>query len=245
MHTCTPGQVAHTPRACGLLSFRYQASAESRRLLRVEPRESVASENRLRHGATEREHGQSAVSELLHLHLLLLGRVRDEANRVEAVVAGLAARAAEHLIDGNGGEKLEHPQPQEQLAHRAVGHTRVVRLQSRELIARKCVEVGEDQAHKRQHGDAAVLQLSLTQPVHGQDLGETERIEAHVTDVALELWPLHEEGQRLGILHRRRRRRGSCFRCSSVLFCLSLHEDGTSPLARHRGARHHRRRREP
>ena len=54
------------------------------RLLRVEPREGVAREHGLRNGATEGEHGQSAVGELLHLHLLLLLGVRDEANRVEA-----------------------------------------------------------------------------------------------------------------------------------------------------------------
>mmetsp|Transcript_13719 Transcript_13719/g.32525 ORF Transcript_13719/g.32525 Transcript_13719/m.32525 type:complete len:227 (+) Transcript_13719:289-969(+) len=213
------------------------------RLLRVEPREGVAREHGLRHGATEGEHGQSAVGELLHLHLLLLLGVRDEANRVEAVVAGLAARAAEHLVDANEGEELEQAQPQEQLAHRAVGHAGVVRLQSRELVARQRVKVGEDHANKGQHRDAAVLQLGLAQPVHGQDLRKSERVEAHVTDVALQLWPLHKHGQRLGILNHRRRGLVSFCLCISGLLLRLLHERSASPL-HHRGARHHRRWRE-
>eukprot|EP00326_Haptolina_ericina_P044071 CAMPEP_0181258516 /NCGR_PEP_ID=MMETSP1096-20121128/50819_1 /TAXON_ID=156174 ORGANISM="Chrysochromulina ericina, Strain CCMP281" /NCGR_SAMPLE_ID=MMETSP1096 /ASSEMBLY_ACC=CAM_ASM_000453 /LENGTH=70 /DNA_ID=CAMNT_0023356905 /DNA_START=715 /DNA_END=927 /DNA_ORIENTATION=+ len=67
----------------------------------------MAGQHRLREETADGEHRKAAVGELLHLQLLFLRRVSGETKRVETVVARLAARSAEHLVDGDGGEQLE------------------------------------------------------------------------------------------------------------------------------------------
>mmetsp|Transcript_25468 Transcript_25468/g.75104 ORF Transcript_25468/g.75104 Transcript_25468/m.75104 type:complete len:307 (-) Transcript_25468:7-927(-) len=175
-----------------------------------EVREGVSGQDGLGDKAAKGEHGQPAVCELLHLEVRLLGRVGREAERVEAVVAWLAARAAQHLVDRDCREDLEQPDPQQQLAHAALGNDGVVRLERGVVESREVPEVGEGEAKRRQHRRAAVLDLSLAQPRQGQNLGETERVEADVADEGAHrpkrLAP-HQEGQRLAVHDRRRRRR--------------------------------------
>tara|TARA_B110001452_G_C15141958_1_gene397623 strand:- start:200 stop:550 length:351 start_codon:yes stop_codon:yes gene_type:complete len=87
--------------------------------------------------------------------------------------------------------------------------------------------------------------LLLGEAHHRQDLGEAERVEADVANVALQLRPLHEEGQRLGVLDSRGRRLRSSSLSGLLLFDrrLGLHEEGRA-AQRHGGARELRRRAE-
>ena len=61
---------------------------------------------------------------------LIISFVRTEAERIEAEVPGLTARAPEHLVDPDGGDDFEQPEPEQQLAHRARRDTSVVGLHS-------------------------------------------------------------------------------------------------------------------
>eukprot|EP00962_Isochrysis_galbana_P048034 scaffold19910_cov145-Isochrysis_galbana.AAC.3 len=121
--------------------------------------------------AGDGEHGEPAVVDLLGGHLLVLGRRgRFQAERVETEVAGLVVRAdrpwlaAEWRVEGEDGEHLHHgdgddhggPEGlQRGLLERDVGRYIDRATKERmELLA-------DEEAERRKHRDAAVLQLHL------------------------------------------------------------------------------------
>jgi len=152
------------------------------------------------------KHGEAAVldlSELVPLHGL---GVLAEAEGVELEVAG-GALAVEGLEEGVGAEHLGETEPGEELPHASLGDDLVVEA-SHLGTAGDLGEGGvggdvlEHGAGGGEHGDAAVLELSLAEELDVGDRGEAEGVEANVTNHgAIEGLGLLEEGDRGGHLH--------------------------------------------
>ena len=158
--------------------------------------------------AGEGKHGETAILDLLELHVvdLLLGLVGEEADGVEAVVTGGAAGSVEGLHEGDGANDLGEAEPEEELAHGAVLDEGVVGGDRGEALvglgegvnAKAAVDGAE--AEPGHHADTAVLELGLAEEVHGDEVGETEGVEANITDVSLEVLRVGEEGEGGGLL---------------------------------------------
>ena len=155
------------------------------------------------HHAADAHHGQAAVLDLgqgvAGSGLGLLA----EAKGVELEVAG-SALALKSLEESDGAEHLEERQPQEELAHGALLHEDIVggsHLGAADDggVRRVDGDVLEHGAGGGEHGNAAVLELSLAEEADVGDAGEAKGVEANVTDHArAERLVALEEGDRLG-----------------------------------------------
>ena len=170
--------------------------------------EGALGEDGLGDDAGEGKHGETAVLDLLELHLvdLLLGLVLEEADGVEAEITGGTAGSVEGLHEGDGADDLGEAEPEEELAHGAVLDEGVVGGDGGEALvglgegvdAKAAVDGAE--AEPGHHADAAVLELGLAEEVHGDEVGEAEGIEANIADVSLEVLRVGEEGEGGGLL---------------------------------------------
>ena len=129
-------------------------------------------------------HGETAVLELLELHLLLLlGIGGVEAEGVEGVVAGAAVVALGHAGVGGEGHGLDEGDPEEDLLHGVregvVGVDDLGDGLEAELLAGDADELRDDEADGGEHGGAAVLELGLAEPRKplGGALGESAGVE--------------------------------------------------------------------
>ena len=154
--------------------------------------------------AADGKHGETAVLELTEGHavLLLLGLANGKAHGVKAKVAGDAVRVGEHGLHGDValvGPELHDATPENDLEHGAgaddgggeVGVVDVGVSGDGDVLLLPEAEAGE-------HGGAGVLDLSLTEPLHVEVVGESEGVETDVSDVTLEVLGLGEEGDGLG-----------------------------------------------
>jgi hypothetical protein len=110
-----------------------------------------------------------------------------QAERVEAEVTRLAVAALEHLDDGNGTEDLEETEPEEELLHSALLHSRIVESSNLQVTeglgdTRELVDILDNEAGGGEHANTAVLELSLAEPAEVDQARESERIEANVTN---------------------------------------------------------------
>mmetsp|Transcript_13401 Transcript_13401/g.37052 ORF Transcript_13401/g.37052 Transcript_13401/m.37052 type:complete len:252 (-) Transcript_13401:132-887(-) len=156
--------------------------------------------------ATDGEHGQSSVLDLLQLHLghLLVGLANGQTHWVEPEVAWLPCWILEHGLHGDValvGPEFQNTHPQDDLEHgggtddgwREVGVVDVgVSWDGHPLL--------RDESEACEHGGASVLDLGLAQPLHVEVVGETERVEADIADVSLEVLWVHDEWKGLGHL---------------------------------------------
>ena len=133
---------------------------------------------------TDGDHGQTAVLELLELHLLLLlGVAGVEAEGVEGVVTGAAVVALGHTGVGGEGHGLDEGDPEEDLLHGVregiVGVDDLGDGLEAELLAGDADELRDDEADGGEHGGAAVLELGLAEPGEplGGALGEAAGVE--------------------------------------------------------------------
>ena len=175
---------------------------------RLYVREGALREDSLGDDAGECKHGETAVLDLLELHVvdLLLGLVLEEADGVEAEITGGTAGSVEGLHQGDGADDLGEAEPEEELAHGAVLDESVVGGDGGEALvglregvdAKAAVDGAE--AEPGHHTDAAVLELGLAEEVHGDEVGEAEGIEANIADVSLEVLRVGEEGEGGGLL---------------------------------------------
>ena len=120
------------------------------------------------------DHGETAVLELLELHLLLLlGVARVEAEGVEGVVTGATVVSLGHAGVGGEGHGLDEGDPEEDLLHGVregiVGVDDLGDGLEAELLAGDADELRDDEADGGEHGGAAVLELGLAEP--GEPLG--------------------------------------------------------------------------
>ena len=130
------------------------------------------------------DHGETAVLELLELHLLLLlGVAGVEAKGVEGVVTGAAVVALGHAGVGGEGHGLDEGDPEEDLLHGVregiVGVDDLGDGFEAELLSGDADELRDDEADGGEHGGAAVLELGLAEPGEplGGALGEAAGVE--------------------------------------------------------------------
>ena len=134
---------------------------------------------------TEADHGKAGVLELGELEAAHSGVVTAEVKGVKADVAGGAA-LSEHVTRGDlavVGENLDAAEGEEDLPQAGGGHG------EEGVEGELGVEAREGEVHEllgpeaeaAKHADAAVLELSLTEPLQIEVVGEAEGIEANVT----------------------------------------------------------------
>mmetsp|Transcript_8277 Transcript_8277/g.21380 ORF Transcript_8277/g.21380 Transcript_8277/m.21380 type:complete len:215 (-) Transcript_8277:128-772(-) len=187
-------------------------------------REAVAGEHRLRHHAAEGEHREAAVLDLLELHALRI--LRHEAGPEPEIARRTIGLTAEHLRDGEEGDRLEERAEHEEHHHRAVRHRYVVRGDRSHRRCANAVDakVSGNEANRSEHREAPVLQLSLAHPL---DVNATCSQRACVARVAVHQ---HKRRQSKGAgallpfapcqccsgpsAHRSREGRNPCCQCS-------------------------------
>mmetsp|Transcript_42567 Transcript_42567/g.76913 ORF Transcript_42567/g.76913 Transcript_42567/m.76913 type:complete len:268 (-) Transcript_42567:430-1233(-) len=158
----------------------------------VEPREAVATQGGLRDSTAKGKHSQATVLQLLQLHLLCLQLVLGQEVLAELVVACILKTQTGRFVGnvaelGEGSQHLDEAAHVEHLEERAhlvlrpneVGRTGKERLEIMDCASVVCInhvgsfkaevgpwesrELGRHQTNEGQHGNAAVLQLSLTE----------------------------------------------------------------------------------
>mmetsp|Transcript_15050 Transcript_15050/g.36670 ORF Transcript_15050/g.36670 Transcript_15050/m.36670 type:complete len:213 (+) Transcript_15050:461-1099(+) len=130
----------------------------------------LARDERLVQEAREAKHGEAAVLELLELEVGALGGVLPEFEGVKAEVARGAA-ICEHVIHGHLAvveHKLHNAAEDDDLAKGACGrlHRRLDGVGAVVVRPPKAHKLLHNHAHNAEHANAAVLELSLTQPRH-------------------------------------------------------------------------------
>ena len=176
---------------------------------------ATAGEDGLGDNTGEGKHGQSAVLDLLELHVVdgLLGLALEQAN-AKAKITGSPAAALKHGRDANPRGHLGHGDPNEEISQAAVRDEGVVGSGGGEplpLLGKRVdasSEVDSDPTGPRQHADAAMLELGLAEVVHGKVLRDAKGVEANITDVALGVFRRREEGEGLRLLSGVERYRG-------------------------------------
>ena len=133
----------------------------------------------------EADHGKAGVLELSELETAHSEVILAEVKGVEADVAGGAA-LSEHVTGGDlaaVGEHLDAAEGEEDLPQARGGHG------EERIEGELGVEAGEGEVHEllgpeteaAEHADAAVLELSLAQPLQIEVVGEAKGVETDVT----------------------------------------------------------------
>ena len=169
----------------------------------LDVREWSLGQDGLCNNTAERHHRQSGVRDFLQLHLidLFLALSEEESGGIESVVTGLAAGSLQHLDDGDAADDLGEAAPQENLAHGTLFDEGVVGGDRGESLIGfgKGIDsesaVDGDEPRNGEHAYASVLQFGLPEEIHGDKVGESERIESDITDVSLEVCGVFEEGK--------------------------------------------------
>mmetsp|Transcript_8781 Transcript_8781/g.33135 ORF Transcript_8781/g.33135 Transcript_8781/m.33135 type:complete len:259 (-) Transcript_8781:22-798(-) len=150
--------------------------------------EGLAGEHGLRDHASESDHGQAAVLQLLELQILLLLVIglRVVAKEVKLEVSRLAISLSQHhFLHGDCAPHLRHADPQQNLGHAAELHGRVVRGNAAHVVHRAGkvdAKIGGDEANNSQHADAAMLKLGLTHPTDVHGVREAKRVKANISN---------------------------------------------------------------
>lgn len=137
----------------------------------------------------------------LHAGDLLIGHTVKKTDGVEAKVTSCTAGPRKHLSKGDGADDLGEANPEENLAHSTLLDEGVMGGHRGEALVGlgKGVDanakVDRDEAGPGQHADAAMFDLGFAEEVHRGEVGESERVEANITDVSLEIRWSGEEGK--------------------------------------------------
>lgn len=139
------------------------------------------------------------MGDLLELQVLLLLRRGAEVEGIQAEVARFPAAALEHLDHGDAVDDLGEGEPEEELPHRARLDEGVVGRHRRESLVglgggvNSQAQVDGGEADDGHLAEPSVLELGLAEEVHREEIGEPERVEAEVADVAREVGRVLEE----------------------------------------------------
>ena len=162
--------------------------------------------------AADGDHSEAAILELGELAAGEGVGVGAAVEGVKAEVAGLAVRAVEGLDDGGDTrDDLKESEPDKELLHGALLDGRVVELHhggGAELLleAGEGVGVLDDHSGGGEHGNAAVLDLSLASPAEVEEVGEAKGVESNIAnESAVEVAGAAEAGDGLNAkaLHER------------------------------------------
>ena len=144
------------------------------------------------------------MGDLLKLHVLDVGGALSlEHASVESEVTGLTSGSLEHLDDGNSIDDLGEAEPEEELGHTSLLDAGVVGGGGGDTL--EGLRDGEDAeaavdgdvSQPGHHADAAVLELSLAEEVHGGEVREAEGVESDISNVSLEVGGGLKEGEGL------------------------------------------------
>mmetsp|Transcript_40947 Transcript_40947/g.92328 ORF Transcript_40947/g.92328 Transcript_40947/m.92328 type:complete len:224 (+) Transcript_40947:175-846(+) len=166
----------------------------------------VAEEEEVVHQAADRTHGQAAVLKLLQLHLLR-GPALAQVHGVKAEEPRLAFLVLKHVEHGHLAlvlGELQEAAEQEDLSQ-GLGTDHGERLNWVGALVGGPGQVHRlrhQEAHHREHGHTAVLELSLTHPFDVEGVGEAEGVEALVADHAGGVLGRGQERHGLAHLHR-------------------------------------------
>ncbi len=146
---------------------------------------ALASEEVAVDHATDTHHSEAAVLDLGKCIALGGLGVLAKAKGIKLEVAG-GALALEGLEKGDGAEHLEEGDPEEDLTHGSLLDEHVMEgshlgATSKAGVRRISGNVLEDGTSGGEHGNAAVLDLSLTEEADVSNTGQAEGIEANVT----------------------------------------------------------------
>mmetsp|Transcript_22342 Transcript_22342/g.47075 ORF Transcript_22342/g.47075 Transcript_22342/m.47075 type:complete len:217 (+) Transcript_22342:379-1029(+) len=146
--------------------------------------ESLSGNNGSVDHASNGNHGQTSILQLLQLHLLLLGGISGvQSQRIKSKITGSAIEGIQ-IIHGSNAHGLGQSDPKQNLFHTGiqqgiVGVQHVGNGLERELLAGDANEFGHHESDGGEHGLTSVLQLRLAEPVEplGGALGESHGIE--------------------------------------------------------------------
>jgi hypothetical protein len=136
------------------------------------------------------QHGKTSVGDFLELHCVdfCLRLVLHETHGIESKVTRFASGSVQHLSHSDGVDDLGEAEPHEKLLHGPLLDEGIVGSEGGEAF----VALGEgvdpdphvhsDKADRRHHADAPVLDLGLTEEIHGNKIGESERIKSNAAN---------------------------------------------------------------
>ena len=125
-------------------------------------------------------------------------------SRVKAKVTRLATRSLQHLRNANVGHHLENAREESNVSEGSERDERIVCGGGGEALPflgkgiNPGSQVNSSKSSSCEHGNTAVLQLSLTEVVHGEVVGESKRIKPGLfADISLAvLWVREERNSR-------------------------------------------------
>eukprot|EP00420_Gonyaulax_spinifera_P010689 CAMPEP_0197944600 /NCGR_PEP_ID=MMETSP1439-20131203/125490_1 /TAXON_ID=66791 /ORGANISM="Gonyaulax spinifera, Strain CCMP409" /LENGTH=455 /DNA_ID=CAMNT_0043567853 /DNA_START=39 /DNA_END=1404 /DNA_ORIENTATION=+ len=171
-----------------------------------EERPGLAREHGLRADAAEGHHGEAAILELLQLHLPRLVLLLGQEVLAQEKVAGLALDVALEALEAKPAAiDLIARDGREEGPHDARLDHRVVRVHGgrflEHLAGETHAQVRGDPSDRREHADAAVLQLGLADEIHRQRVRNAKGVKALLTThPAVEHLRALEEGDSSGHL---------------------------------------------
>jgi len=153
---------------------------------------------------TNGQHGKPSVVEFLQLHGSLF--IRRLANRqshgIKAKIAGNTGRLGKHGFHGDialVGPEFKDTHPEDDLQHGtgSYGEDGLVGVFDEGHAGERNVLLGHE-TQAGQHGSAAMLDFGFAEPLDVEELGESKGVKADITDVAVQVLGLLEEGNRAG-----------------------------------------------
>lgn len=150
----------------------------------------------------ESKHGQTAVGELTHLHLLhlLFRLVVQKFERVETEVTRLTTGSPQHLHDSHSADDLCKGDPEENLSHSSSLDKCIVRGDRGKSLV--CFwewidlesHIHSNESNVSQHANTAMLQLCLAKEVHWDKIGEAEWVETGlIANISLQVFGVWKE----------------------------------------------------
>lgn len=161
-------------------------------------------QNGLCNHATERQHGQTAVGNLLKFHVVdVVGTLALEETTIQSKVTRLATRALQHLDDCQSVNNFRKTEPKKELSHGTLLYKGIVgrhRGESHVLYGGGVdshTQIDCGKAHNRHHADATMFQFGFTKEVDGEKIRETEGVETSVAHVSRKVGWVLQKGKRL------------------------------------------------
>mmetsp|Transcript_8201 Transcript_8201/g.12418 ORF Transcript_8201/g.12418 Transcript_8201/m.12418 type:complete len:204 (-) Transcript_8201:151-762(-) len=172
-------------------------------VIRLDVRERSLGKNRLSNNSRESKHSQTSILDFAKLHSvnLSLGLSIEESKRIKSeVTRGTSRLLVKHLDERNSGNNLENSTPEEDLGHGSLLNKSIVSSYGGKsfVCLRKRVNssshVNRNESEPCKHTNTSVLDLCLSEEVHGCKVGETEGVESNISCISLKVSRVRKEG---------------------------------------------------
>ena len=187
--------------------------------IRLDVWERSLGKNSLSNNCRESKHSQTSILDFAKLHFvnLLLGLSLEESKRIKSeVTRGTSRILVKHLNERNRGNRLENTAPEEDLGHGSLLNKSIVSSYGGKsfICLRERVNssshVNSNETGPCKHTNTSVLDLCLTEEVHGCKVRETKGVESSISYVSIKVCRVRKEGKCLRLLSSERSRSASC-----------------------------------